>query len=129
MARRVTSPFNVNALALACLPTALGDSDHVREYVRQVRQGREESRRELVRWGIPCGESQANFVLAKIGPAHAAFVEGIEKRGVLVRDRSGDAGCEGCVRITIGDTTHTAQLLNALRETLATIGAKEVTLK
>ena len=30
-------------------------------------------------------------------------------RGVLVRDRSNDPGCDGCVRITIGTREHTAQ--------------------
>ena len=30
-------------------------------------------------------------------------------RGVLVRDRSGDPGCDGCVRITIGTREQTAQ--------------------
>lgn len=129
MARRVTSPFNVNAVALACLPAALADPDYVREYVRQVREGREELRRELVQWGIPCCESQASFALAKIGPTHAAFVDGMEKRGVLVRDRSSDPGCEGCVRISIGRADHTAQLLKALRETLAAMGTREVTAK
>jgi histidinol-phosphate aminotransferase len=129
MARRVTSPFNVNAVALACLPAALADADYVREYVQHVRQGREQLQRELSRWGIPSWESHANFVLAKIGEAHASFVDGMEKRGVLVRDRSGDSGCEGCVRISIGGTAHTAQLLKALRETLAAIGAREVTAK
>jgi histidinol-phosphate aminotransferase len=129
MARRVTSPFNVNAVALACLPAALADADYVRQYVSQVSQGREQVRRELGRWGIPCGESYANFVLARIGPAHAAFVKAMEARGVLVRDRSRDHGCEGCVRISIGKEEHTAQLLDALRETLAEIGAKEVTAK
>jgi histidinol-phosphate aminotransferase len=47
-------------------------------------------------------------------------------RGILVRDRSRDYGCEGCVRITLGTTEQTARLLQALREVLAEIGAKEV---
>jgi histidinol-phosphate aminotransferase len=50
-------------------------------------------------------------------------------RGILVRDRSRDYGCEGCVRITLGTTEQTARLVRALRETLAEIGAKEVTTK
>ena len=129
VARRVTSPFNVNAVALACLPAALADAEYVRAYVQLVRQGREELQRELVRWGIQCWESQANFVLAKIGSAHVAFVEGMEKRGILVRDRSSEAGCKGCVRISVGATEHTLQLLKALRETLAAIGAREVAAK
>ena len=129
LARRITSPFNVNAVGLACLPAALADEDYVRQYVSRVSQGREQVRRELSRWGIACGESYANFVLARIGRAHAAFVKAMESRGVLVHDRSRDHGCEGCVRISIGKEEHTAQLLDALRETLAEIGAKEVTAK
>ncbi len=129
MARRVTSPFNVNAVALACLPAALADADYVRQYVSQVSRGRERVRRELGRWGISCAESRANFVLARIGPSHAAFVKAIESRGVLVHDRSRDHGCEGCVRVSIGKEEHTAQLLDALRETLAEIGAKEAATK
>jgi histidinol-phosphate aminotransferase len=126
MARRVTSPFNLNAAALACLPMALEDGEYVREYVEQVKVGREEVRSELERWGVSSWKSQGNFVLAKIGATHAAFVKGMDARGILVRDRSRDPSCEGCVRISIGKTEHTAQLLEALRATLAEIGAKEV---
>ena len=129
LARRVTSPFNVNVAALACLPVALADSEYVRQYVSQVRNGREEVQRELGRWGIHCWPSQANFVLTRIGPLHAAFVKGMEARGILVRDRSRDHRCEGCVRISIGKREHTALLLCALRETLAEIGPKEVATK
>jgi histidinol-phosphate aminotransferase len=129
LARRVTSPFNVNAVALACLPAALADDEYVRQYVDQVRKGRESLRNELLRWGIQSWESHANFVLAKIGAAHEAFVEGMERRGVLVRDRSRDRGCEGCVRISIGKLEDTARLLGALRATLAEIGITEAAAK
>ena len=128
MVRRVSCPFNLNAVALACLPAAMADSDYVRQCVDQVRQGRDELHREFARWGIPCWPSQASFVLAKIGAQHARFVEGMEARGVLVHDRSRDHGCEGCVRISIGKMEHTVQMLGALRETLAEIGAKEIAL-
>lgn len=129
MTRRVSCPFNVNVAALACLPAAMADSDYVRQYVDQVRQGRDDLRQELGRWGISTWDSQASFVLAKIGPLHAEFVKGMEALGVLVHDRSRDYGCEGCVRISIGKMEHTAQLLGALGKTLAQIGAKEVTSK
>ena len=129
MTRRVSCPFNVNVAALACLPAAMADSDYVRQYVEQVREGREELQHEFGKWGIPCWPSQASFVLAKIGPLHAAFVRGMEARGVLVHDRSGDHGCEGCVRISIGKIEHTKQLVEALRKTLTEIGVKEVTTK
>jgi len=46
------------------------------------------------------GMRRANFVLVRIGPAHAEFIRALRMRGILVRDRSADPGCEGCVRLT-----------------------------
>ena len=43
-------------------------------------------------------------------------------RGVLLRDRSTDPGCEGYVRITIGVEEHVTRGLAALKESLAEIG-------
>jgi histidinol-phosphate aminotransferase len=72
--------------------------------------------------GIAFWPSQANFVLARIGPLHADFVSNMKARGILVRDRTSDWGCEGCVRITAGWKVHTDRLLAALHDTLKEIG-------
>ncbi len=125
--RRVASPYNVNAVALACLPRALDDQNFVQRYVDKVRRGRERLQNELRSLGILYWPSHANFVLASLGQHHRAFVDEMRRRGVLVRDRSQDPGCEGCVRITVGAAEHTDQLVSAIRETIAEIGSpKEV---
>jgi histidinol-phosphate aminotransferase len=124
-----SSPYNVNGVALACLPTALADQDYVNRYVDQIRRGREELQREFARWGVRYWPSQANFVLASFGRSNTALIQLMRSRGILVRDRSRDYGCEGCVRITLGTTEQTARLLQALRETLAELGVKEVIAK
>jgi histidinol-phosphate aminotransferase len=129
MVNRVSSPYNVNGVALACLPTALADQDYIREYVGQVRRGRDELQQELRQWGIRCWLSQANFVLASFGRLKTVLIQSMRARGILVRDRSRDYGCEGCVRITLGTTEQTARLLRAMREALAEIGANRVTAK
>lgn len=119
--RRASSPYNVNAIALACLPVALADHGYIAQYVREVRQSRTQLERALEAGGILFWPSQANFVLMRTGPtqaAAAAFVEQMRRRGILVRDRSGDPGCEGCVRITLGPIAQLEHLLTALRETL-----------
>src|SRR5579863_2618030 len=129
MVNRVSSPYNVNGVALACLPAALADQDYIRRYVEQVREGRELLQQEFAAWSIQYWASQANFVLAKLGLQTTGFVESMRARGILVRDRSRDYGCEGCVRITLGTTEQTTRLLQALRETLAEITTKEVSAK
>ena len=125
--RRACSPYNVNGVALSCLPAALADQEYVRGYVAEVRASRSRLEEEFSVLGIPFWPSQANFVLARIGASHAEFVRGMKARGILVRDRSSDFGCEGCIRITAGWEEHTERLVGALRETLKEIGWGERT--
>ena len=119
--RRVSSPYNVNAVALTCLPEALSDQAYIEQYVSEVRESRAQLEHGLRVNGIQFWPSQANFVLARVGAA-GAFVESMRRRGILVRDRSGDHGCEGCVRITLGPRAHADRLLTALQETCEELG-------
>ena len=121
MVRRVGSPYNVNAVALACLPEALTDQEYVRQYVAEVRQGRDRLEHELRSLKLRFWPSQANFVLVSIGERHDAFVRAMRERGILVRDRSRDPGCEGCVRISVGSNAQTERLIVALREVVRAI--------
>ncbi len=123
--RRVSSPYNVNAVALASLPAALADQTYIQNYVGEILDSRARLERALETNGILHWPSQANFVLARVGATQAAsgaFVEQMRRRGILVRDRSSDHGCEGCVRITLGPREHTDRLLSALQETLNDLG-------
>lgn len=123
--RRVSSPYNVNQIALACLPVALNDRDYVQSYVRQVLASRQLLQGALQAQGIPFWPSEANFVLMRVGPTRedaALFTERMRARRILVRDRSADYGCEGCVRITLGPQEHTEKLLEALHETAEELG-------
>lgn len=119
MVRRVSSPYNVNGVALACLPAALADRKYIDDYVAEVRQGRERLQEELAALGVKYWPSQANFVLALIGAESARFVHTMRERGILVRDRSSDPGCQGCVRMTLGSAEQTDRLIAALRAVLA----------
>jgi histidinol-phosphate aminotransferase len=119
--RRVSSPYNMNAVALACLPEALGDQAYIEQYVAEVRESRTRLEQALDSVGLQFWPSQANFVLVRVGAA-TSFVEHMRRRGILVRDRSTDHGCEGCVRITLGPREHADRLLTALQETCDELG-------
>jgi histidinol-phosphate aminotransferase len=120
--RRAISPYSVNSVALACLGAALDDEDYLRRYVAEVLASRAEFQSTLDRLGLPWWPSQANFVLVNIGAKHRAFVDAMRRREVLVRDRSADPGCDGCVRITLGPREHTQQAIAALEESITEIG-------
>jgi len=115
--RLVCSPYNVNAVALASVPEAIRDQSYLAEYVGGVLEARGRLQNWLVLSGIEFWRSEANFVLLRVGSSKAdsaRFVEKMRLRGILVRDRSSDHGCEGCVRITLGPGEHADRLLEAL---------------
>lgn len=123
--RRVSSPYNLNEAALGCLKEALADQEYIRTYAEETCRGREKLEQELAARGVRYWPSRANFVLMYFGEKNAEFIRKMRDRGILVRDRSADPGCQGCVRITLGTAAQNELLFTALREVLAEIGIQE----
>jgi histidinol-phosphate aminotransferase len=121
--RRVLSPYSVNSLALACLAPALEDTAYLDWYVGEVLTAREEFETALDEAKVHRWPSHANFILVDIGAQHAEFVRLMSAEGVLVRDRSNDPGCDGCVRITIGTREQMREAVIVLNKTLEVLGA------
>jgi histidinol-phosphate aminotransferase len=117
--RRLSEPFNVSSLALACVEEALADQAFVREHIAQVKQGREQLAQLFQEFGLRFWPSQTNFVLVRVGASTQVFVESMQRRGILVRDSSANPGCEGCVRITVGTPEQMDKVLRAIREAVA----------
>jgi histidinol-phosphate aminotransferase len=117
--RRLSLPFNVNAVALACLEEALSDRAFVSEHVAQVKRGRERLAQLFGELDLRFWPSQTNFVLVRVGAKAKAFVESMQRRGILVRDSSANPGCDGCVRITVGTPRQMDGVLQAIREAIA----------
>jgi histidinol-phosphate aminotransferase len=125
--RRVLSPYSVNHVALTCLPAALNDTEYLDNYVAEVLAARAEFETMLDAMGIRRWPSRANFVLVEIGGKHAEFVRRMNAAGVLVRDRSSDPGCDGCVRITVGtreQMRRAVEAMEAAKDTIEFSGVK-----
>lgn len=116
--RRFCPPFNVNAVALACLEEALADQAFVHDYVTQIQQGRRHIEKTCHELGLRCWPSFASFVFIRAGMSATAFVETMQHRGIVVRDCSAAPRCQGCVRITVPAREQIDTLLTAMRETL-----------
>ena len=123
--RRVLSPYSVNSLALACLPAALEDTEYLDWYVGEVLSARGEFEAVLDEVRVRRWASAANFVLVEIGSKHGEFVRLMSAGGVLVRDRSNDPGCDGCVRITIGTREQMKEAAEVLRRTMRELRGEE----
>jgi histidinol-phosphate aminotransferase len=117
--RRLSLPFNVNSVALACLEEALADRSFMSEHIAQVKRGRERLEQMFEELGLRFWPSQTNFVLVRVGTRAKQFVEAMHGRGVIVRDSSSNPGCDGCVRITVGTPKQMDGVVKAIRESVA----------
>ena len=114
--RRFCPPFNVNAVAMACLEEALADQEFVTEHVRQIRQERERLQKLCAELGLHYWPSQTSFVLVRLGAACRDFVGAMRRHGVQVRDMSSSPGCDGCVRITVGTREEMTRVAEAMKK-------------
>jgi histidinol-phosphate aminotransferase len=115
--RRIVPPYSVNAWAAAALPTAVADVAYRDWYVGQAAESRRLLFAMCERLILPTWPSRANFVLIRVGNA-PALVAALAARGIRVRDRSHETGCEGCVRVTAGLVADTERLVHAFEEAI-----------
>jgi histidinol-phosphate aminotransferase len=116
--RKAQSPYPVSAAALAAAEAAMRDRGFIARTVREVRRGRREFERGFARLDVRCFPSAGNFVLVHFGKRAKEIVAALDRKGILVRDRSSDFGGEGYVRITLGTLAQTRRLLRELKEIL-----------
>jgi histidinol-phosphate aminotransferase len=109
-------PYSLSVFAVAGWRAALRDREHLQWYRAQVSESRELLYAACDRLGLPYWKSAGNFVLINVARAGnpADIVRAFADRGILVRDRSRDPGCAGCIRITAGVVRHTETAVEAL---------------
>ena len=110
--------YSVNIGAVVALKAALEDLEYMREYVRQAERSKTLLYAACDRLGLTYTKSAANFVLVRAGSRVDALVAGIEKRGIYVRDRSSEPGCDGAFRVGAGLIEHTERFINVMEEVL-----------
>jgi histidinol-phosphate aminotransferase len=114
--REIVPPYSLNVCAAAAIPAACADTEYYAWYLDQVRESKALLYATFDRLSFPYWPSATNFVLARFGDDAPRIVAGLAARQVLVRDRSKDPACPGCVRITAGIVEHTRTCIRALEE-------------
>jgi histidinol-phosphate aminotransferase len=110
---RLRLPFNANAPAQAAAAAALGDEAHLEASRGVNRKGLERLGAFFDSLRLPYLASQANFVLARVGPADRIF-EALLDRGVIVRSAS-SFGLPEWIRVTVGLPEELDHFEDALR--------------
>jgi histidinol-phosphate/aromatic aminotransferase/cobyric acid decarboxylase-like protein len=116
--RKSQSPYPVNAAALVAAKAAMQDRAFIQRTVREVKAGRQQLERGLKRLAMPYFPSGGNFVLVYFGDRAKKIVAQLDRKGILLRDRSSDFSGEGYVRITAGTPAQMKRLLRELEAIL-----------
>ncbi len=116
--RRTQDLFPVNYPALVAAEAVAKDTTSIRKYAREIRASRELLAAALKKLAVPSAPSAANFILADFGPDAPRILEALQKRGILLRDRTADFGRTGFVRITIGTKPQMKRLIRELNRLL-----------
>ena len=111
---RVKYPYNIASPTQRAAAEALAGD--LAPQLAEIRSERRRLARELA--ACPCVErvypSQTNFLLVRT-PAPDALYDALIAAGVIVRNRSRAAGCEGCLRITVGTPAENDRLLRTVK--------------
>jgi histidinol-phosphate aminotransferase len=116
--RKSQSPYPVNAAALVAAQAAMRDRAFIARTVREVKTARQQLERGLAELGIRYFPSGGNFILVYFGDRAKKIVAALDRKNILLRDRSSDFAGEGYVRITVGTPSQVNRLLRELEPIL-----------
>jgi histidinol-phosphate aminotransferase len=113
--------YSVNIAAVVALQAALEDREYLDAYLQQVKESKALVYALCDRLQLKYWPSDANFVLIRVGTRVADVVEFAKSRGVFLRNRSSEPGCDGCLRFAAGVVEHTVRGLAVLEEALCAV--------
>ncbi|MBL4904790.1 MAG: histidinol-phosphate transaminase [Flavobacteriaceae bacterium] len=112
----IKPPYNVNELTQKKAVKRLREIEKVDLEIKTIISDRKELKSELsdLSFVEEVYPSDANSLLVKVDDANRRYRELIEA-GIVVRNRTNQALCENCLRLTIGDAYENEELIMALK--------------
>jgi len=113
----IKPPYNVNELTQQKAIENLSKVDVAKNQIADILVERDVLINELksIHFVSKIYPSDANFILIKVDDANKRYHQLIEK-GIVIRNRTTQYGCENCLRITVGTAVENKTLINALQE-------------
>lgn len=114
---KVKPPYNISNPNQEAAKDRLRSIEKVRTAIQETKVQRALVQKSMLQLALveKVFPSSANFLLVKFSNVSLVF-EQLKARKIIVRDRSREKYCNGCLRITIGTENQNQALMNALKE-------------
>ena len=112
---KIKPPYNVNILTQSKAIQYLQNQDIVQNQIAEIKDQRNIVYKQLLNTSFvkEIYKTDANFILCKVDDANKRYNQLLEN-GIVIRNRTNDALCENCLRITIGTKSENQKLIEVL---------------
>jgi histidinol-phosphate aminotransferase len=114
----IKPPYNISGVNQQQAILALAACANMQERVREIKEQKQRLAVELnkiLKLVFAIYPSNSNFLLVKVNDANAVY-RYLSDRGIIVRNRSKETGCENCLRVTVGTKEENQTLVKTLQE-------------
>ncbi len=114
---KIKPPYNINVLTQSKAIEYLENQEIVKKQIDEIKDQRNLVYGQLLNTNFvkEIYRTDANFILCKVDDANKRYNQILEK-GIVIRNRTNDALCENCLRITIGTESENLNLIEVLKE-------------
>ena|SRR5690554_2065020 len=113
---KIKPPYNINSLTQISALKRLRNTSVITSEIVRIKTERELLFSELktLSFVLKVYHSDTNFILIKVDNADLRYRQLLNK-GVVIRNRTNELGCENCLRITVGTPLENQKLINTLK--------------
>ena len=113
---KIKPPYNINELTQQKALDRIVNFDVVKSEIINILSEKEVLIKQLLEVSFiqKIFPTDANFILIKVDDANKRYRQILEK-GIVIRNRTNDALCENCLRITIGTKVENKKLIEVLK--------------
>mmetsp|Transcript_12367 Transcript_12367/g.17179 ORF Transcript_12367/g.17179 Transcript_12367/m.17179 type:complete len:126 (-) Transcript_12367:175-552(-) len=120
---RMKAPYNLNVLTSDIVIKNLKSRDKMLKTVEEIKVEKKRLREELeaLPHVVKVFPSAANFLLFRVKSHSKEIYRAIAAKGVVIRYRGDNMGCDECLRVTVGKPQDSNQFLAKLKEVISEV--------
>lgn len=112
---KIRNSKDINSIAQIAAISSLKNIEYIKDYCKEVNKAKDIFIDQIRNIGYEVADSQSNFVLIKVNDSNR-FVEFLNSKKILIRNRNSLINLKNCVRITIGNHFQMDKVIKIIKD-------------